>query len=355
VSQLVVRDLHKTFPATTDARAVPVLRGVDLSVAEGTVAAVLGPSGCGKTTLLRVVAGFEAADAGSVSVGGQEVAGPSRSVPPERRRIGFVPQEGALFPHLDVAGNVGFGLPRRQRDRADRVAQVLALVGLDGYQRRMPRDLSGGQQQRVSLARALAPEPALVLLDEPFSALDSGLRSAVRADVRAALTAAGATAVLVTHDQEEALSMADLVAVMAGGRIAQAAPPAALYRSPADLGVAQFVGDAIVLPAHAHDGQVPSPLGLLSLHPGSTSGAGTVVIRPEQIVVRPQPAAGAPVLARVVATTYFGHDSLVRLAVESNAGAVDVSARRLAQDDPVQVGDRVGLEVVGPVSFFAGV
>jgi iron(III) transport system ATP-binding protein len=353
VSSLRIRGLRKTFPATSGP-AVEVLRGVDLDIVAGTLSAVLGPSGCGKTTLLRVVAGFERADAGTVELDGNQVVGPAAQLPPERRRVGFVPQEGALFPHLDVAGNVGFGLSRSVRRRSARVSEVLELVGLAGLARRMPHELSGGQQQRVALARALAPEPALVLLDEPFSALDTGLRAAVRHDVRAALRAAGATAVLVTHDQEEALSMADLVAVMSGGRIAQADAPDTLYRSPSDLGVAQFVGDAVVLETRAERGHAPCALGVLTLQPGAAAGAGTVVIRPEQIVVRPHPAPD-DVTARVVGTTFFGHDALVRLSVPSPAGGtVDVSARRLGPTSDVQVGDEVGVRVVGPVSFFAG-
>ena len=207
VSELVVRGLEKSFGS------VRVLEELDLVVPAGRLAAVLGPSGCGKTTLLRIVAGFETADRGTVVLAGVQVAGPGVHLPPERRRVGVVPQEGALFPHLTVAGNVGFGLSRAQR-RAGRIDELLGLVGLGGFGHRMPYEFSGGQQQRIALARALAPEPALVLLDEPFSALDTGLRAAVREDVRSALRAAGATAVLVTHDQEEALSMADLVAVM---------------------------------------------------------------------------------------------------------------------------------------------
>jgi iron(III) transport system ATP-binding protein len=352
VSSLRIRGLRKAFPAASGP-PVEVLRGVDLDIAEGSVSAVLGPSGCGKTTLLRVIAGFEAADAGTVELGGREVVGPAGQAPPEQRRVGFVPQEGALFPHLDVAGNVGFGLSRAER-RSGRVDEVLALVGLAGYARRMPHELSGGQQQRVALARALAPEPALVLLDEPFSALDTGLRATVREEVRSALRAAGATAVLVTHDQEEALSMADLVAVLAGGRVAQAAAPDTLYRAPADLGVARFVGEAVVLAARAERGVAPSALGVLTLRPGAGAGSGTVVIRPEQIVVRPHPAP-EDVVARVVGSTYFGHDALVRLVVPSPAGGtIDVSARRLGPAGDVSVGDEVGVHVVGPVSFFPG-
>jgi iron(III) transport system ATP-binding protein len=341
VSELVVAGLVKSFGGPR------VLDGVDLTVPGGALAAVLGPSGCGKTTLLRVVAGFEAADAGTVSLGGSVVAGPGRHVAPERRRVGVVPQEGALFPHLTVAGNVGFGLGRGRRHRA-RVDELLELVGLAGFGDRMPHELSGGQQQRVALARALAPEPALVLLDEPFSALDTGLRAAVRDDVRTALRAAGATAVLVTHDQEEALSMADLVAVLTDGRIAQVAAPGELYSEPVDLGVATFVGDAVVLEVIADGRQASSPLGALELRT-PVQGAGRAVVRPEQIILTE---AGAGVKATVTATVFYGHDALVRVDVAGSDGPVPVAVRRLGAPTDVTVGDHVGLRVVGPVSFY---
>ncbi|MDO9175233.1 MAG: ABC transporter ATP-binding protein, partial [Actinomycetota bacterium] len=219
---------QRTEPAVLDVRDVrkafgqqQVLHGIDLHVAAGAIVAVLGPSGCGKTTLLRLIAGFEQLDHGSITVAGQLAAnrggaGPTLSLPPERRRVGVVPQEGALFPHLDVAGNVGFGL-RRGSDA--RVAEVLALVGLAGFEKKRPSQLSGGQQQRVALARALAPKPSLVLLDEPFSSLDAAMRGQVREEVFEVLRAANATAILVTHDQQEALSVADQVAVLLAGRI----------------------------------------------------------------------------------------------------------------------------------------
>ena len=341
MSELVVRGLEKSYGD------VSVLRGVDLSVPEGALAAVLGASGCGKTTLLRIVAGFDTADRGMVKLGGTVVSLPGAHVPPERRRVGVVPQEGALFPHLTVAGNVGFGLSRAGR-RGPRVEEVLELVGLAGYGPRMPYELSGGQQQRVALARALAPEPALVLLDEPFSALDTGLRAAVRDDVRAALRTAGATAVLVTHDQEEALSMADLVAVMDGGRIAQSAPPGDLYNAPADLGVATFVGEAVVLDVVAAGATAESALGPLTLRHPAAPGPGRVVVRPEQITVG-RPGDGVP--ARVTGTVFYGHDALVRLELDGYAG-IPVAARQQGAPQAVAVGDSVAVQVVGPVSFY---
>ena len=354
MSELVVRGLSKSFGST------PVLRGVDLRVPPGCLGAVLGPSGCGKTTLLRLVAGFETPDAGTVALDGRVVAEGRRVLaPPERRRVGVVPQEGALFPHLSVAGNVAFGLRgsrgRGRAGRRARVEEMLELVGLPGYGPRMPAELSGGQQQRVAVARALAPDPALVLLDEPFSALDTGLRAAVREDVRAALRATGATAVLVTHDQQEALSIADLVAVLRDGRVVQAADPARLYRAPGDVGVATFVGEAVVLPATLRDGRAETALGSLPVRPSGARAAraapGQVVIRPEQVVLG-SPGAGVP--ARVQATTYFGHDALVQLELlppDPARPALRVSARAHGHEI---VPDRtlVGLRVAGEVAFF---
>jgi len=235
--QVAVTGLHKAFGAH------PVLSGLDLEVRAGSLTAILGPSGSGKTTLLRLLAGFERADAGAISIGDGLVDGPGVDVPPERRRIGYVPQEGSLFPHLTVAANVGFGLSARER-RGGRVASMLELVGLGGLGRRYPHQLSGGQQQRVALARALTIEPAVVLLDEPFASLDAHLRASVRADVQEIFRRAGTTAVLVTHDQDEALSTADRVAALRDGKIAQCAPPEDLYRRPADPSLARFAGDA---------------------------------------------------------------------------------------------------------------
>jgi iron(III) transport system ATP-binding protein len=348
VSRLQVRGLQKSFGATQ------VLRGLDLDVPSGALAAVLGPSGCGKTTLLRVVAGFERADAGEVRIDGNVVEDDRTHVPPERRRIGVVPQEGALFPHLSVADNVAFGLPRRGTGsgsrRRHRVGELLELVGLADLGPRMPSELSGGQQQRVAVARALAPGPDVVLLDEPFSALDAGLRAAVRADVRTALTATGATGVLVTHDQEEALSTADLVAVVRDGVVVQSAPPLGVYTTPHDLDVATFVGEAVVLAARADDGVAHTALGALTLLGRETGTArrGRVVVRPEQVRIV---ARGSGVAARVVDTVFYGHDASVRLVLADEPGQpVPVLCRT---QGPLPTEREVGLVVVGAVSFFA--
>ena len=241
MSALEVTDVWKSYAAT------PVLRGVSLSVANSTLTAILGASGAGKSTLLRVVAGFEAADAGEVSLGGVLTDDGRRRVPPERRRIGYVPQDGALFPHLTVRANAAFALPRRER-HGGFVNEMLDLVGLADFGRRYPHELSGGQQQRVAIARALASRPKLVLLDEPFAALDASLRSSVRADVLGALRATDTAGVLVTHDQDEALSCADTVAVLHDGVILQVGEPRSVYSTPADPWTAAFLGTANLLP-----------------------------------------------------------------------------------------------------------
>jgi iron(III) transport system ATP-binding protein len=285
---------------------------VSISVAKGEFLAILGPSGCGKTTLLRLIAGFERPDSGGIEIDGRPVAGPRRNVPPEGRRIGMVFQESALFPHLDVAGNIGFGLSRRGRDA--RVAELVALVGLAGLHRRMPHELSGGQQQRVALARALAPDPALVLLDEPFSALDATLRSQLRGEVREILRAAGATAVFVTHDQGEALEISDRVAVMRAGRIEQVSTPDELYLRPINRFVAGFVGEANLLPGEVRDGEVSTIVGRfraenLGLSDGTLA---EVLLRPEQLHMLPLPRLSTPprpgTVLRVVRRVFHGSE-----------------------------------------------
>jgi iron(III) transport system ATP-binding protein len=282
MSALEVHGLTKAFGG------VLALDHVDLQVPAGSITAVVGPSGSGKTTLLRLIAGFERPDEGTVAVGDTVVAGDGRLVAPERRRVAIVPQEGALFPHLSVAANVAFGLPRGRR-KGSRVTECLALVGLAGYERRRPDQLSGGQQQRVALARALAPHPSLIMLDEPFSALDAALRPQIRAEVVAALRADGATAVVVTHDRDEALQMADQVVVLLDGRVAQAADPATLYRSPASAEVAAFIGPGEVVSGRRHGSTVHTADGDLPVDIASRAPDGPVdvVLRPEPVLVYP--------------------------------------------------------------------
>src|SRR5215207_829816 len=235
---LNIAHLSKSYNGTT------VLQNVSLSVRAGQIMALLGPSGCGKTTMLRLIAGFEWPDGGTIAINGRVVASGSVRVPAEDRRVGMVFQEYALFPHLSVADNIAFGLKNGKREKEARVGDMLALVGLSGLGERMPYELSGGQQQRIALARALAPQPDILLLDEPFSNLDAALRGQVRAEVRAILNQSNITCVFVTHDQEEALSLADEVAVILAGQVAQVALPQRLYRHPTSREVAAFVGEA---------------------------------------------------------------------------------------------------------------
>ena len=317
------------------------LDGFDLHLRHGDIMAMLGPSGCGKTTALRVIAGFERPDRGSVWVGDRRVAGDGAWVPPERRRIGMVFQDWALFPHLDVWGNVSFGLKDTARDR---VAEVLELVRLDGLETRMPHELSGGQQQRVAIARALAPGPEVILLDEPFSNLDASLRARVRAEVRSVLRAAGATAVFVTHDQEEALSIADHLVVTARGRVLQAGPPHQVYGAPANLSVAALVGEANIISGEVRAGVAHTTVGAIPA-PGLAEGSVDIMIRPESVgLERDEGGEG-----RIVEAEFYGHDQLVRARL---ANGTTLTARLLgprpdlAHDTPVKV------TIGAPVHFF---
>jgi iron(III) transport system ATP-binding protein len=299
--------------------------GVDLDVRRGEFLGVLGPSGCGKTTLLRLIAGFERPDAGGVEIGGRAVAGPRINVAPEDRRIGMVFQESALFPHLDVAGNIGFGLPRVGRAaRGARVAELVALVGLAGLQHRMPHELSGGQQQRVALARALAPDPALILLDEPFSNLDATLRAQLRGEVRDILRAAGATTLFVTHDQAEALEISDRVAVMRAGRIEQLSTPAELYLRPVNRFVAGFVGEANLLPGEVRHGEVQTLVGRFRAGNGQLADGvrAEVLLRPEQLHMLPVDKLSTPPRADAVlhVVRRVFHGSEVHHVLRSESG-----------------------------------
>jgi iron(III) transport system ATP-binding protein len=359
MTQLVVTGLHKAFGDH------PVLTGVDLEVPAGSLTAILGPSGSGKTTLLRMLAGFDRADAGTVTIGGSVVDGPGVHLAPERRRIGYVPQEGSLFPHLTVASNVGFGLPRRAR-RGPEVTALLEAVGLAGLGGRYPHQLSGGQQQRVALARALAIRPKIVLLDEPFASLDAHLRASVRADVQALLAETGTTGVLVTHDQDEALSTADRVAVLRDGRIAQCDAPQDLYDHPADADIARFIGDANLIEGVLDRGSVDTILGRLPVEPSSlgahpapdargpaavSPGLATVLVRPEQVEMRAGEAdrAGAGELAgRVVSYGYHGHDAVIRIRPDTGDSAPLITVRTLGGPQ-LPAGALVTLRARGPV------
>ncbi len=337
---LTCRGLRRTFDGTV------AVDGVDLTVPAGSLTALLGPSGCGKTTVLRMIAGLLTPDRGQIDIHGRRVSAGGHVVPPEERGVGMVFQDYALFPHLTVAKNVGYGLPRRPRAaRRARIAEVLDLVGLGHLGHRLPTQLSGGQQQRVALARALAPNPAVILLDEPFSNLDASLRTTVREDVRRILKAANATAVFVTHDQEEALSLADQVAVMDSGRVHQIADPQTLYTTPATRFVAEFVGEAEVLPAtRAGSYLVDTPLGRLPTLQAVTSEHASVVIRPEALRLR----ADAGGRATVEGISYFGHDQMVEVSFDDG---MELRARRGARLD-LERGQRVRVDVEGPVIAF---
>jgi iron(III) transport system ATP-binding protein len=324
--------------------SVRAVDGIDVEVPRGLVLALLGPSGCGKTTMLRLIAGFERPSAGSVEIDGALVAGEGVWVPPERRRVGMVFQDYALFPHLSVARNVAYGLHEWPRHKATgRVAEVLALVGLQGLEQRYAHELSGGQQQRVALARALAPQPAVILMDEPFSNLDAALRAQVRTDVKRILSEASATAVFVTHDQEEAFAIADEVAVMRAGRIAQRADPEELYRAPADRGVAGFIGDADFLPGRSLGSQVETELGSLCLA-NPFHGPVEVVLRPEDLRLCKDEKGPALVIQR----EFYGHDQMLVLQLDTGR----LVRARLGSLDPLRPGDRCHIWVAGPVHAY---
>lgn len=329
-----------------------VLNDINLQVQHGSITALLGPSGGGKTTLLRIIAGLERPQQGSVRIDNAVVADEKTWVPAHERGIALVPQEGALFPHLTVAENVAFGLKkRRSASVKKRVAEMLALVGLPQSGNLRPSELSGGMQQRVALARALATQPTVVLLDEPFSALDAGLRESLRDQVVDILRAASATAVWVTHDQDEALSIADSVAVLLDGQIAQRSDPVSVYRIPQTPEVAHFIGETVPI-----DGTVLStedvvnsrfgPLGLLQPH---QPGPVTILIRPEQFEIVSADDTAASVIGTVIGTRYFGHDGTVEVQFSDGVVATVRLHARLLPD----VGSSVGVTVNGRVLAFS--
>jgi len=314
--------------------------GASLTVGRGEFVALLGPSGSGKTTLLRVIAGFEQPDAGQVTVGGRAVAGDGAWVEPEHRRIGMVFQDGALFPHLTVAGNVGFGATGKAR-----VGECLDLVGLADRGGSFPHELSGGERQRVALARALAADPEVVLLDEPFASLDAGLRESLREDVARIMRTAGMSALLVTHDQAEALSLAGTVAVMRDGRVEQVGTPEEIYERPRSRWLAEFLGDADVFPGTARDGIVDCELGRFGA-PGELAGDVMVLVRPESIAIGSGPSRGDAAAAVVIARSFYGHDQLLHLELPSGRR---LRSRRLGFP-AWHPGDHVRVWVDGPVS-----
>jgi iron(III) transport system ATP-binding protein len=337
---LTLRSVSKKFGNHT------VLSNLNLEVGEREFIAILGSSGSGKTTLLRLISGFDSPDSGEILLGEKIVAAPSKFVPAEQRRVGFVPQDAALFPHLNVAQNIEFGLRELSKEEwAARTKDLLRLVDLAGLENRMPHELSGGQRHRVALARALAPKPDLILLDEPFSALDEELRARLREDVRQVLRATGTTAILVTHSQEEALSMADRVAVLRDGEFAQIGKPSEIYQSPTDIAMATFLGDSVVIEGVVEGGKITTAVGSLTALNTVVDGTkGLVAIRPENFYLQPDLKGKGEVISR----QYFGHDALVEVQLPN----VVIRARSNGPFAP-EIGMRVTVWVRGAVNFYA--
>jgi iron(III) transport system ATP-binding protein len=336
---LEINDVSVSFGDTE------VLSGITLELESKQLLAVLGASGAGKSTLMRLIAGFDSVGGGSIVLDGEILSDSSKTVAPERRSIGIVPQDSALFPHLNVSQNIGFGLSGLSKEaKAERVGELLRLIRMEEFASRMPQELSGGQVQRVALARALAPKPKLVLLDEPFSALDAELRGQLREEVRQVLRVEGATAVLVTHDQEEALSLADRVAVLREGKIIQVGSPSEIYNSPADVGIATFLGESVLVDGKVSGGKVLTDLGSLSALNNVAEGAtGVVAIRSENFYLQPNPTGDSEVVGRV----FFGHDALV----EVQTPKLRIRARSNGPFAP-EVGMRVTVWVRGAVNFY---
>jgi iron(III) transport system ATP-binding protein len=318
--------------------------GVSFDAPRGAIVALLGPSGCGKTTTLRLIAGLETPNAGAIWLEGRKVAGDGAWVPPDARRVGMVFQDGALFPHLTVAQNIAF--PLNTRNGRARVEELLALVGMSGYGERYPHQLSGGQQQRVALARALAPEPSVVLLDEPFSRLDAALRASLREDVREIVKRTGATTIFVTHDQEEALSVADVVVVMFEGKAVQVGAPQEIYTRPATRQVATFVGEANLLSGQASGITAECALGRVILAT-QQHGPVEIMIRPEAVELR----AVRSGRAHIERIRYFGHDQSIHLCLH---GGGELDVRSLPRPD-LRVGQEVDVFVRGVVVAYPSV
>jgi len=303
---------------------VVAVDNVTLDVAKGSRTAVVGASGSGKSTLLRLIAGFEKPDTGVITLAGQPIAGPSLCMPAHRRGIGYVTQDGSLFPHLTVAQNIAFGMQVNGNERQRQVGELLEMVGLDAsVGHRRPDQLSGGQQQRIALARALAQRPRLMLLDEPFSALDAGLRGAMRRAVTDVLARASVTSILVTHDHEEALTYADRIAVLIDGKLAQFGPPHEVFWTPRTAEIARALGEAIILPAVIARGKAETVFGALPAgNAGAARGSGFVMLRPEQIIVPEESAneESAPIAARIVAVEFAGGRSRLVLDLVPSGG-----------------------------------
>ena len=328
-----------------------ILSDLNLEVASGKFAAILGPSGCGKTTLLRAIAGLITPSAGAIRFGNKLVSVSSLVLPPHKRNVGYVPQEGGLFPHLRVAENVAFALKGKveRTEREEIVSQMLALVGLSTFAKRFPHELSGGQQTRVALARALAIKPALVLLDEPFSALDQALRGEISAEVVALLKESKTTALMVTHDREDALVSADVIAVMRKGSVVQYGSPAEIYLNPISADVAESTGDVVTIPAHkVSNSEVISPLHNAGASRARVDLEGLMLIRPEEILISRVEDSKA-VRAKITKINYYGHDALIDLSIEGVSTPVRA---RVAGPESYSVGENVFAHYEGPIRYF---
>jgi len=328
-----------------------VLDQLSLQIKAGTFTAILGPSGCGKTTLLRAIAGLVRPSSGAIRFGKQLVSISSLVLPPHKRKIGYLPQEAALFPHLTVFENIAYALEREKftKDQKRKIVhEMLELIGLVGYGDRMPSELSGGQQTRVALARALALEPKVVLLDEPFSALDATLRSELREEVTSLLKKRGATTLMVTHDREEALVTADMIALMRDGKIVQHGAPDEVYSTPTTPYAALSTGDALVLPARRDGENFFHPLSASLSPEGSESGI--LVIRPEEITLSKSSAAGQRAI--VTKVEYYGHDAVVEFGLIESAYLGTLKAR-VAGKVHFTPGESVFVSHDGPVRWFS--
>ncbi len=329
-----------------------VIDDLSFKLKEGEIASLLGPSGCGKTTLLRAIAGLLQPREGTIRFGSQLVGVSTVVLPPHKRRTGYVPQQGALFPHLNVAKNIAFGLDKKELSAQEinsTVSEMLSLIGMSGFENQMPTELSGGQQTRVALARALAVKPKMVLLDEPFSALDAELRNELRSEVVALLRKQGTTAILVTHDREEALVSSDKVVLMREGKIAQYGTPEEVYESPVSPSVAVSTGDALILNAEqTGDGTTRYAISANeSTSKIAMSSNGYVVIRPEEISVSKNSQQG--ITGTLIQLDYYGHDAML---VVKLANSSEIIRARVAGPMDFEVGDSVSVEHRGPIRFF---
>ena len=339
VATLALSSINKSYGSQV------VLSGLSLEVANGEFLAVLGSSGSGKTTLLRLIAGFDDADGGEISIAGKLVAAKNVFVPAEARKVGYVPQDAALFPHLSVSENIAFGLKRLSKAaRTDRVRQLLKLVSMEDFENQSSTSLSGGQKHRIALARALAPEPELILLDEPFAALDAELRTRIREEIKQVLDQVSSTTILVTHDQEEALSIADRVGLLRDGNFAQVGNPREIYSAPVDLGVATFLGDSVIVDGVVEKDKVSTSLGQLTLLNSAKEGSrGKVAIRPENFYLQPDLKGDSIVVGR----QFFGHDAVVEVRTPSQV----IRARSSGPFAP-EIGMKVTVWVRGAVNFY---